>query len=72
MQTSSATSHSEGVPSMTEPASVLTIFCAQCSRNAQVRRGDPLPEGWTEYPGQLTCSEECADILRSMGLIFEA
>ena len=34
---------------MTNQTSVITIFCAQCSRHAQVRRGDPLPEGWTEY-----------------------
>ncbi len=56
---------------MTNQTSVITIFCAQCSRHAQVRRGDPLPEGWTEYPGQWICSEACAEVLRSMGLLLE-
>jgi hypothetical protein len=30
---------------MTEPAPLMTILCVQCSRHAQVRRGEPLPEG---------------------------
>jgi hypothetical protein len=54
---------------MTDNAPLVTILCAQCSRHARVRRGEPLPEGWEEHGGQLSCSESCRDILRSMGLI---
>jgi hypothetical protein len=56
---------------MTEPTLLVTILCAQCSRHAQVRRGEPLPEGWAEHVGQLSCSETCRDLLQSMGLIPE-
>jgi hypothetical protein len=56
---------------MTEQAPLLTILCLQCSRHARVRRGDPLPEGWAEHGGQLSCSEACRETLRSMGLIPE-
>jgi hypothetical protein len=56
---------------MTEPAPLVTILCAQCSRSAQVRRGEPLPEGWVEHVGLLSCSEACRELLRSMGLIPE-
>lgn len=56
---------------MTEKAPLLTILCMQCSRHARVRRGDPLPEGWAEHGGQLSCSEACRETLRSMGLIPE-
>jgi hypothetical protein len=54
---------------MTEPAPLVTILCAQCSRSAQVRRGEPLPEGWVEHVGLLSCSETCRELLQSMGLI---
>jgi hypothetical protein len=54
---------------MTEHAPLVTILCAQCSRHAQVRRGDPLPEGWVEHVGLLSCSETCRELLQSMGLI---
>jgi hypothetical protein len=54
---------------MTEPTPLVTILCAQCSRHAQVRRGEPLPEGWVEHVGLLSCSETCRELLRSMGLI---
>jgi hypothetical protein len=54
---------------MTEPAPLVTILCAQCSRHARVRRGEPLPEGWMEHVGLLSCSEECRAQLQSMGLI---
>ena len=56
---------------MTEPAPLVTILCAQCSRHAQVRRGEPLPEGWIEHVGLLSCSETCRELLQSMGLIPE-
>ena len=56
---------------MTEHALLVTILCAQCSRHAQVRRGEPLPEGWAEHVGLLSCSETCREILQSMGLIPE-
>jgi len=56
---------------MTEPASLVTILCAQCSRHAQVRREEPLPEGWAEHVGLLSCSETCRELLQSMGLIPE-
>jgi len=56
---------------MPEPISLVTILCAQCSRHAQVRRGEPLPEGWIEHMGLLSCSETCRELLRSMGLIPE-
>ena len=56
---------------MVERAPLVTILCAQCSRHMQMRRGEPLPEGWAEHVGQLSCSEECREILRSMGLIPE-
>lgn len=57
---------------MTEPAPLVTILCSQCSRHIQIRRGEPLPEGWAEHVGQLSCSETCRDLLQSMGLIPEA
>ena len=57
---------------MTEDAPLVTILCAQCSRHTQMRRGEPLPEGWAEHVGQLSCSEMCREILQSMGLISEA
>ena len=56
---------------MTENAPLVTILCAQCSRHAQVRRGEPLPERWADHGGQLSCSEACRDILQSMGLMPE-
>ncbi len=56
---------------MTEPTPLVTILCAQCSRHAQVRRGEPLPEGWAEHVGLLSCSETCREILQAMGLIPE-
>jgi len=58
---------------MTEHAPLVTILCAQCkySRRAQVRRGEPLPEGWVEHVGLLSCSETCREFLQSMGLIPE-
>ena len=56
---------------MAESASLVTILCAQCSRHAQVRRGGPLPEGWQEHFGQVSCSEMCRETLRAMGLIPE-
>ena len=56
---------------MTEHAPLMTILCAQCSRRAQVRRGESLPAGWTEHVGLLSCSETCREILQSMGLIPE-
>jgi hypothetical protein len=56
---------------MTEPTLLVTILCAQCSRHAQVRRGEPLPEGWAEHVGLLSCSEMCRELLQSMGLIPE-
>ena len=57
---------------MTENAPLVTILCTQCSRHTQVRRGEPLPEGWAEHVGQLSCSEMCRELLQSMGLIPEA
>jgi hypothetical protein len=57
---------------MTDNAPLVIILCAQCSRHAQVRRGEPLPEEWEVHEGQHSCSESCRDILRSMGLIPEA
>ena len=56
---------------MTEDAPLVTILCAQCSRRAQVRRGEHLPAGWAEHVGLLSCSETCREILQSMGLIPE-
>jgi hypothetical protein len=56
---------------MTEPTPLITILCAQCSRHAQVRRGESLPEGWAEHVGLLSCSETCRELLQSMGLIPE-
>jgi hypothetical protein len=56
---------------MTEHTSLVTILCAQCSQQAQVRRGEPLPEGWAEHAGLLSCSETCRELLQSMGLIPE-
>jgi hypothetical protein len=56
---------------MAENAPLVTILCAQCSQHAHIRRGDPLPEGWEEHVGQLSCSEMCRETLRSMGLIPE-
>ena len=56
---------------MAEDAPLVTILCAQCSRHTQMRRGEPLPEGWAEHVGQLSCSEMCREILQSMGLISE-
>lgn len=56
---------------MTEHAPLVTILCSQCSRHTQMRRGDPLPEGWAEHVGQLSCSETCRELLQSMGLIPE-
>jgi hypothetical protein len=52
----------------------MTCRCltsTQCSRHAQVRRSEPLPEGWAEHAGQLSGSEAWRDILQSMGLIPE-
>ena len=57
---------------MTEHAPLVTILCTQCSRHAQVRRGEPLPEGWAEHVGQLSCSETCRELFQSMGLIPES
>ena len=54
---------------MAEDAPLVTILCAQCSRHAQIRRGDPLPAGWVEHVGLLSCSETCRESLQSMGLI---
>ena len=34
--------------------------------------GGPLPEGWEDHVGQLSCSDEWQEILRSMGLIPDA
>lgn len=56
---------------MPETTSMVTILCAQCSRHAQVRRGEPLPAGWVEHVGLLSCSETCRELLRSMGLLSE-
>jgi hypothetical protein len=56
---------------MTVNASLVTILCAQCSRHARVQPGAPLPAGWAEHYGQHSCSEECREIMRSMGLIPE-
>jgi hypothetical protein len=56
---------------MTESTPLVTILCAQCSQHAQVRRGEPLPEGWAGHVGLLSCSETCREILQSMGLIPE-
>jgi hypothetical protein len=56
---------------MPEHAPLVTILCAQCSQYAQVRRGEPLPEGWVEHVGLLSCSEACRELLQSMGLIPE-
>ena len=54
---------------MTEPMPLVTILCVQCSRHAQVRRGEPLPAGWVEHVGMLSCSETCRELLQSMGLL---
>lgn len=56
---------------MAEYAPLVTMLCARCSQHVQIRRGEPLPEGWAEHFGQLSCSEECRETLRSMGLIPE-
>jgi hypothetical protein len=56
---------------MTENAPLVTLLCSQCSRHIQVRRGEPLPEGWAEHVGQLSCSEACRELLQSMGLLAE-
>jgi hypothetical protein len=56
---------------MTEHTPLVTILCAQCSQQARVRRGEPLPEGWAEHAGLLSCSETCRELLQSMGLIPE-
>jgi hypothetical protein len=61
----------ERVSSMAENVSLLTILCAQCSRHARVRRGDPPPEGWEVHMGQFSCSDMCRETLRAMGLIPE-
>ena len=57
---------------MPEQAPLVTILCAQCSRHAQMRQGEALPEGWDEHGGLLSCSETCRELLQSMGLIPEA
>jgi hypothetical protein len=57
---------------MPDSALLVTILCAQCSRHARVQRGGPLPEGWVEHDGLLSCSEACREIMQSMGLIPEA
>lgn len=57
---------------MADHAPLVTILCSQCSRHAKMRRGESLPEGWTDHLGLLSCSETCRDILQSMGLIPEA
>jgi len=57
---------------MPDNAPLVTILCSQCSRHAQMRRGDPSPEGWEDHVGQLSCSDEWREILRSMGLIPDA
>ncbi len=57
---------------MAENAPLVTILCSQCSRHTKAQRGEPLPEGWTDHHGLLSCSETCRDILLSMGLISEA
>jgi hypothetical protein len=54
---------------MAETAPLVTILCAQCSRHAQIRRGESLPAGWVEHVGLLSCSETCRESLQSMGLI---
>jgi len=56
---------------MTEPASLVTILCAQCSRHTQMRREEPLPENWAEHMGLLSCSKTCRELLQSMKLIPE-
>jgi hypothetical protein len=56
---------------MTENAPLVTLLCSQCRRHAQVRRGEPLPEGWIEHVGQLSCSETCRELLQSIGLMPE-
>jgi hypothetical protein len=56
---------------MPEHTSLVTILCGQCSRHTQVHRGEPLPEGWAEHGGLLSCSETCREILQSMGLMPE-
>jgi hypothetical protein len=57
---------------MAEQAPWITILCSQCSRHTKVRQGEPLPEGWTDHLGLLSCSEACRDTLQTMGLISEA
>lgn len=52
---------------MTEHAPLVTILGGQCSRHTQVRRGELLPEGWTEHGGLLSCSEMCRELLQSIG-----
>jgi hypothetical protein len=56
---------------MPEYTPLVTILCVQCSWHAQVRRGEPLPEGWIEHMGLLSCSETCRELLQSMGLLPE-
>jgi hypothetical protein len=56
---------------MTEHTPLVTILCAQCSQHAQVRSGEPLPDGWVRHGGLLSCSETCRELLQSMGLIPE-
>jgi hypothetical protein len=56
---------------MTEHTPLVTILCGQCSRHTQVRREEPLPEGWADHGGLLSCSEMCRELLQSMGLIPE-
>ena len=57
---------------MAENAPSVIILCAQCSRRARVRRGEPPPEGWMNHGGLYSCSETCRDILETMGLLPEA
>jgi hypothetical protein len=59
------------IAAMTEHTPLVTILCAQCGRHAQMRRGEPLPEGWVEHVGLLSCSETCRELLQSMGLLPE-
>jgi hypothetical protein len=56
---------------MTAHAPLVPILCGQCSRHAQARRGEPLPEGWAEHAGLLSGSETCRELLQAVGLIPE-
>lgn len=56
---------------MVDRAPLVTILCSQCSHHAQMRKGETLPEGWVDYSGQLICSENCRELLQSMGLLPE-